>query len=202
MPFYYKSLSCVIKRTLSTAPNIFWFTINILSSEVQHGLDFLKNSRCFYEFRWNIVSIRIIQWNHFWGIIMDPCFWPAFDNRLQQIQCKLWNFLRFNRLLVLRDLLFKTNIVVSYQTFSDFIDFWFSGHCCSKLTLKAPNKNCSRWHFIFLLLSCEENKAWFFMWILCLAVDSLKHQVLFSLKNTEKTFMNVICGSRDWRFKD
>ena len=30
---------------------------------------------------------------------------------------------------------------------------------------------------------------------------SLKHQVLFSLKNNEKIFMNVICCSRDWRFK-
>ena len=27
------------------------------------------------------------------------------------------------------------------------------------LTLKAPNKNCSRRHFIVLLLSFEENKA-------------------------------------------
>ena len=27
------------------------------------------------------------------------------------------------------------------------------------LTLKAPNKNCSRRHFNFLLLSLEENKA-------------------------------------------
>ena len=35
--------------------------------------------------------------------------------------------------------------------------------CCSSgrtcLTLKAPNKNCSRRHFIFSLLSFEENKA-------------------------------------------
>ena len=34
----------------------------------------------------------------------------------------------------------------------------------------------------------------------CLAQDSrihLKHQVLFSLKNNEKIFMNVICCSRD-----
>ena len=29
----------------------------------------------------------------------------------------------------------------------------------------------------------------------------LKHQVLFSLKNNEKIFMNVVCCSRDWRFK-
>ena len=37
------------------------------------------------------------------------------------------------------------------------------------LFLKAPNKNCNRWHFHVLLLSFEENKAWFFRWILCLA---------------------------------
>ena len=29
----------------------------------------------------------------------------------------------------------------------------------------------------------------------------LKHQVLFSLKNNKKIFMNVVCCSRDWRFK-
>ena len=29
----------------------------------------------------------------------------------------------------------------------------------------------------------------------------LKDQVLFSLKNNEKIFMNVVCCSRDWRFK-
>ena len=32
-----------------------------------------------------------------------------------------------------------------------------------QLTLKAPNKNCSRRHFNFLLLSSEENKASFFV---------------------------------------
>ena len=26
----------------------------------------------------------------------------------------------------------------------------------------------------------------------------MKHQVLFSLKNNEKMFMNVVCCSRDW----
>ena len=30
----------------------------------------------------------------------------------------------------------------------------------------------------------------------------MKHQVLFSLINNEKIFMNVVCCSRDWRFKD
>ena len=29
----------------------------------------------------------------------------------------------------------------------------------------------------------------------------LKHQVLFSLKNNEQVFMNVVCCSPDWRFK-
>ena len=36
------------------------------------------------------------------------------------------------------------------------------------LTLNAPNKNCSRRHVNFLLLSFKENKAWCFKWILCL----------------------------------
>ena len=43
-----------------------------------------------------------------------------------------------------------------------------SEHGC----LLGLNKNCSRWHFNILVLSFEENKAWFFMWILCLAKDS------------------------------
>ena len=29
----------------------------------------------------------------------------------------------------------------------------------------------------------------------------MKYQVLLSLKNNEKVFMNVVCCSRDWRFK-
>ena len=29
----------------------------------------------------------------------------------------------------------------------------------------------------------------------------MKHLVLFSLKYNEKIFMNVVCCSRDWRFK-
>ena len=29
----------------------------------------------------------------------------------------------------------------------------------------------------------------------------MKYQVLFSLKNNEKEFMNIVCWSRDWRFK-
>ena len=29
----------------------------------------------------------------------------------------------------------------------------------------------------------------------------MKYQVLFSLKNNEKLFVNAVCCSRDWRFK-
>ena len=29
----------------------------------------------------------------------------------------------------------------------------------------------------------------------------MKYQVLFSLKSNEKLFINVVCCSRDWRFK-
>ena len=29
----------------------------------------------------------------------------------------------------------------------------------------------------------------------------MKFQVLFSLKNNEKVFMNVVCCSHDWQFK-
>ena len=38
-------------------------------------------------------------------------------------------------------------------------DTIFNYHQILILTLKAPNKNCSRRHFNFLLLSFEENKA-------------------------------------------
>ena len=56
------------------------------------------------------------------------------------------------------------------------------------LTLKAPNKNCSRRHFNFSLLSFEKNKASFFMWILCLAEDSLE---TLSLIFSEKQWKNI-----------
>ena len=57
------------------------------------------------------------------------------------------------------------------------------------LTLKAPNQNCSRRHFNFLLLSFEENKAWFFMWILCLAEDSLEtSSLIFSGKQWKNIY--------------
>ena len=56
------------------------------------------------------------------------------------------------------------------------------------LNLKAPNKNCSRRHFNFWLLSFQENKAWFFMWILCRAEDSLETS---SLIFSEKQWKNI-----------
>ena len=56
------------------------------------------------------------------------------------------------------------------------------------LTLKVPNKNCSRRHFDFLLLSFQENKAWCFKWILCLAEDSLETS---SLIFSEKQWKNI-----------
>ena len=43
-----------------------------------------------------------------------------------------------------------------------FLGFFFDIQellCEPSLTLKEPNKNCSRRHFIFLLLSFEENKV-------------------------------------------
>ena len=40
------------------------------------------------------------------------------------------------------------------------------------------------------------------MWILCLAEDSLEtSSLIFSEKKNEKIIMNVVCCSRDWRFK-
>ena len=78
---------------------------------------------------------------------------------------------------------------------------WKSCINWNTLTMKAPNKNWSRRHFIFLLLSFKENKAWFFMWILCLAEDSLDLSNLIFSEKQWKIFVNVVCRSRDWRFK-
>ena len=65
------------------------------------------------------------------------------------------------------------------------------------LTLKAPNKNCSRRHFNSLLLSFEKRKLDFSCEPSAKQRIHLKHQILFSLKNNEKVFMNVVCCSRD-----
>ena len=68
---------------------------------------------------------------------------------------------------------------------------------CFLLTLKVPNKICSRWHFNFLLLSFEENKAWCFKWILCLAEDSLETS---SLIFSEKQWKHIYecCLLQSW----
>ena len=42
---------------------------------------------------------------------------------------------------------------------------------------------------IFLLLSFEENKAWFFMWNLCLAEDSLETSSLIFSEKTMKKYL-------------
>ena len=67
------------------------------------------------------------------------------------------------------------------------------------LTLKAPNKKCSRRFFYFYLLKkirldvlCESS---------ALQRIHMKYEVLFLLKNNEDIFMNVVSCSCDWRFK-
>ena len=81
------------------------------------------------------------------------------------------------------------------------IHLFFSAFLVKVLTLKVPNKNCSRQHFnfYFYLLkkirlngSCESS---------ALQRIHMKYQVLLSLKNNEEIFMNVVCCSCDWRFK-
>ena len=74
----------------------------------------------------------------------------------------------------------------------------------SYLTLKAPNKIAADDTFIYFIfyfyllkkirldVSCESS-AW--------QRIQMKYQVLFSLKNNEKIFMNVVCCSPDWRFE-
>ena len=60
--------------------------------------------------------------------------------------------------------------------------------------IAADNTNCT------VLVSFEENKAWWFMWILCQAEDS--HEIsshIFSGKQWKN--MNVVCCSGDWLFK-
>ena len=66
-----------------------------------------------------------------------------------------------------------------------------------ELTLKAPSKIAADDNFMFLLLSWLD--------VSCESIarqrTHMKYQVLFSLKNNEKVFMNVVCCSSDQRFK-
>ena len=72
------------------------------------------------------------------------------------------------------------------------------------LTLKVLNKNCILIFYFYLLkkirldFSCESSTL---QRILFRQRIHLKHQVLLFLKNNETIFMNVVCCSRDWRFK-
>ena len=77
-------------------------------------------------------------------------------------------------------------------------DFFFE----SKLTLNAPNKNCSRLHLNFLdFCLLKKIRLDFSYESSAKQRIHLKDQVLFSLKNNEKIFMNVVCCSCDRRFK-
>ena len=51
-------------------------------------------------------------------------------------------------------------------------------------------KSSSRRHFNFLLLFFEENKAWLFMWILCLEEDSLETSSLIFSEKQWKIWMS------------
>ena len=63
------------------------------------------------------------------------------------------------------------------------------------LTVKVPKKHCSRRHFNFLLLSFKENKAWFFMWILCLAEDSLETSSLIFPEKQWKKYLWMLSAA-------
>ena len=65
------------------------------------------------------------------------------------------------------------------------------------VTLKAQNKNCSRRHFNFYFYLSKKIRLDFSCDSSAKQRIHLKHQVLFSLKNNEKFFMNVVCCSRD-----
>ena len=56
-------------------------------------------------------------------------------------------------------------------------------HVCVK-TLKVPIMTKADNNFI--LLFSDENKSWYFMWIVCKQTIHTKYQDLFSLKNKKK----------------
>ena len=53
----------------------------------------------------------------------------------------------------------KSNSVMTSDAILHYVSFSVVISSPGALTLKAPNKNCSRRHFNFLLLSFEDNKA-------------------------------------------
>ena len=64
----------------------------------------------------------------------------------------------------------------------------------SILTLKVPTKIAADNILFFFLLLCFKGKK-------RLDVSCESYQVLFSLKNNEKVFVNVVCCIRDCLFK-
>ena len=60
------------------------------------------------------------------------------------------------------------------------------------LPLKGQTKIAADDTLIFLLLFFEENKAWSFMWILCLAENSHEISSLFSLKKKKKKWKKYL----------
>ena len=68
--------------------------------------------------------------------------------------------------------------------------FLFLSLSCPEMpetALKVPNKNCSRRHFFFIYFSLSKEIR------LDFHVNHMKYQALFSLKNNEKAFINVVC---------
>ena len=62
-------------------------------------------------------------------------------------------------------------------------------------------QNCSRRHFFFYFYLLHKIRLDVSREFSPRQRIHMKYQVLFSLKNNEKVFMNVVCCSRDWHFK-
>ena len=95
--------------------------------------------------------------------------------------------------------LFSMSLETKYYIFPNKVIFQSTGWMFAKhpriyhwykpnsLTLKAPNKIATDDTLIFLLWSFTVNKAWCFMWILCLAEDS--HEMYYFLWKTFKKYL-------------
>ena len=80
------------------------------------------------------------------------------------------------------------------------IALFFSFSYFASLTLKAPNKKMQQTTFYFYFYLSKKIRLDFSGESSAKQRIHLKHQVLFSLKNNEKIFMNVVCCSHNWRF--
>ena len=101
--------------------------------------------------------------------------WPRASG-VKSVFEPVWLYLlRFKHSKITRDYNLKFMVVIFFLIYT----YWQSRRTtihhyqkhtkisnCIILALKVPNKNCSRRHFNFSLLSFKENKAWFFMRIL------------------------------------